>query len=403
MNGKAKVLYIFHVSVIGGGSFCLLNIIKNLDRERFLPIVLLKKPGPLATELSKLGATVYFEKRITTVLYNKSIFKISSIRQLIDVFISIPKIIDWYRKINPDIIHLNTMMLYPYLHGASKLKIQTVLHMREHWPKNEHQIQFKFARNIIDKYTDMIVAINQTSADILGLMDKTIVIHDYISFEGRDETYNFESIFGKDYQELKIFSFFGGTNWQKGALQVIDTFVKHIKDTDIRLLVVGGGEKKIIYKGLKGILKKELARFNYYRYNDKVRFIAQKDSRIIFVPGTYQIKSIIEQSSAVVSAFSIPHANLTMAEASVLGVPSIAANTPEAKEYSNNGNSALLFEMNNKKDFIDKIRYFLDHTKLIKRKAEVGSDNMTKIFSVKANSVLLDRMYCDLLSGKKTN
>ena len=68
MLAKIKILYIFHVSVIGGGSFCLLNIIKQLDKNTYTPIVLLKSDGPLAVELKKIGATVYFEKSISTVL-----------------------------------------------------------------------------------------------------------------------------------------------------------------------------------------------------------------------------------------------------------------------------------------------------------------------------------------------
>jgi glycosyltransferase involved in cell wall biosynthesis len=351
MSPKINILYIFHVSVIGGGSFCLLNIIKKLDNNIYNPIILLKDDGPLAAELKKLGATVFFENSITTVLYNKSIFRVNSLNKIFDVLISLSKIKKWLIKIKPDIVHLNTMMLYPYLTSASRLKIKTVIHMREHWPQGEHQIQFKLARWCINKYADKIVAINQTSADILGLNNKTEVIHDYISFEGRSDNYDFENLFGKDYQSLKIFSFFGGTNWQKGALQVVETFANDIVDKDVRLLVVGGNSKEIIFSGFRGRIKKVLSKMNYYRYRDKVKYIAQKDERIVFVPGTYHVKSIIEQSICIVSFFSMPHANLTMAEASCLGIPSIAANTSEAMDYCNNGESAILFEMNNAEEF----------------------------------------------------
>lgn len=393
MFSKINIFYIFHVSVIGGGSFCLLNIIKQLDKNIYNPIILLKEEGPLADELKNLGATVYFEKSISTVLYNKSIFRLHSIKLIWGVLTSLPKIKKWLIELKPDIVHLNTMMLYPYLWTASHLKIKTVIHMRENWPKGEHKLQFKFARWCINKCAAKIAAINQTSADILGLNYKTEIIHDYISFEGRGDNYNFEKLFGKNYQSLKIFSFFGGTNWQKGALPVVETFASDIVDKNVRLLVIGCNSKEIIFSGFRGSIKKVLTRINYYRYSDKVKYIAQKDERIVFVPGTYHVKSIIEQSCCIVSFFSIPHANLTMAEASCLGIPSIAANTPEAKEYCNNGESALLFEMNNKNEFKQKIEYFLESKEHILEKAKAGTKKMEQLFSPEKNSELLHNLY----------
>lgn len=402
MSSKIKILYIFHVSVIGGGSFCLLNIIKQLNKNTYTPIVLLKNDGPLAVELKKLGATVYFEKSISTVLYNINIFKLHSIQLIYGVLFSLPKIKKWLKKIEPDIFHLNTMMLYPYLRPASQLKIKTVVHMRENWPKGEHQIQFKLAKWFINKYADKIVAINQTSADILGLPDKTEIIHDYISFDGRSNNYDFKKLLGNDYQTLKIFSFFGGTNWQKGALQVVETFANKILDEDVRLLVVGGINKNIAFSGFWGRVKKMLSEIDYYRYGDKVKYIAQNDERIVFIPGTYHVKSIIEQSQCIVSFFSIPHANLTMAEASCLGIPSIAANTPEVMEYCNNGKSALLFKMNNKKDFEEKIKYFLQNKELIDSTTQAGMAITKTMFDPELNGSLLNNVYENLEANIET-
>ena len=55
-----KILYVFHCSTIGGGSYCLLNILKNLDRNKYIPTVLLAYNGPLVDEIEKLGIDVFF-------------------------------------------------------------------------------------------------------------------------------------------------------------------------------------------------------------------------------------------------------------------------------------------------------------------------------------------------------
>jgi glycosyltransferase involved in cell wall biosynthesis len=98
----------------------------------------------------------------------------------------------------------------------------------------------------------------------------------------------------------------------------------------------------------------------------------------------------------VVSFFTIPHANLSLAEAVFLGKPSIAARTPEALEYSNNGESALLFEMNNKKDFKEKIMFALENKELINCRAQEGMMKIKDLFDPIRNSNSLNKLYYNL-------
>ena len=74
---------IFHISEIGGGSFCLLNIIKSLDRKKFNPMVLLSNPGPLSFELNKICQG--FDSDVRAMLYNQSFFKLGSVSQLFSI------------------------------------------------------------------------------------------------------------------------------------------------------------------------------------------------------------------------------------------------------------------------------------------------------------------------------
>lgn len=52
--GKIKILYVHQISSIGGASFCLLSILKSLNRDEYEPVVLLKCNGPLVDELKNL-------------------------------------------------------------------------------------------------------------------------------------------------------------------------------------------------------------------------------------------------------------------------------------------------------------------------------------------------------------
>jgi len=397
MNRKTNILYIYHVSSVGGGSFCLLNMIKKLDKQFFNPIILLKETGPLCSELEKLGATVHIEKLISTVPYNNSIYKLNSIKQLILMFLSLIKIKNWIKKTNAEIVHINTMMMYPYLIPSSQLKKKVIIHIREHWPKDEHKFQLLIARKIIKKYSTKIIAINEFSANMIGSCKKTHIIYDWIDFENRDENVDLSKLFGENYKSYKIFLFLGGTHTIKGSLEVVDTFSTKILDKDVRLLLVGCDKKGLDYTGIKGQIKRYLSFFNIYTYIHQVKITALKDNRIVFIPSTYQVKSLIEQCYCVVSFFTIPHANLLIAESIWLGKPSISIDTPEAKEYSNDGKATLLFKMNNKVEFEKAILFSLENEKLINDNAISGMKYIQYKFDPIRNSVLLNKIYSDII------
>lgn len=399
MNSKIKILYVFHTSIIGGGSYCLLSIIKNLDKNRYTPIVLLRDKGPLVDELLKAGAIVYFENTLSTVPYNSSLFSLNSIKQIISIIFSFRNIYGWIKRTNAEIVHYNTMMMYPYLLASHASKIKSVIHMRENWPDTEHQLQFSIARKTIKKYADRIIVINNTSANILNIPDKTTVVYDSIDFSNRNKSYDFSKVFGTDFLSNKIFVFLGGINPQKGTLSVVETFSSRFKDENLRLLVVGADVLEPSKKSFKSFILSLLSLFNYHTYTDKVKRIAELDHRIKLVPSTYHVKSIIEQSYCVLSFFTIPHANLMLAESIFLEKPVIAASTLEAIEYSNNGEAALLFEMNNQLEFENKINYILNNYEdFINFKLKTGAVVVQNLFDNKKNSLLLNQVYTNLIN-----
>ena len=52
-----RVLFLDHTAQLGGGEVALLNLLKNLDRRRYQPVVLLFENGPLRSALDKAGVS----------------------------------------------------------------------------------------------------------------------------------------------------------------------------------------------------------------------------------------------------------------------------------------------------------------------------------------------------------
>ena len=59
---RKKILFISHHAELGGGEIALLEIIKNLNREKFYPLVLLGNEGPLFEILRKEKTEVIVDK-----------------------------------------------------------------------------------------------------------------------------------------------------------------------------------------------------------------------------------------------------------------------------------------------------------------------------------------------------
>ena len=394
---KRNILYIFHVSTFGGGSLCLLNLVKELNKEKFNPIVLLKSFGPLCDELEKVGATVLIEPSISTVPYNRPLFKLNSIKQIIAIFISIKKVKRWIKETEADIIHINTMMMYPYSIPAYNLQRKVIIHVREHWPVKENIFQLNFARKIIKKYSNVVIAINKTSANIINLPHKTEIIYDWIDLNKRDKFIDFKTIFGKEYKKLKVFLFLGGIQRTKGALQVVKVFYENLKYKDARLLFVGSDSKEILYVGWKGTLKKILHFFKIFTYSDKIKKIIQKDDRIICISTTNQVKSLFEQSYCTVVFPTIPHAIIPIAEAIYLGKPVLSAETPESLEYCNQGIGAKLFKINSIVEFQKEFIYMYNNEEIINKNAQLSSKHIQELFSKEKNSNKLNQLYNRIL------
>lgn len=346
-----RILFVHHVSVVGGASYCLLSIIKELDRGKYYPIVLLRNDGPLVKELQKIDVEVLFCPSLWFYPYNKPLYNLKNLFTIFNLYLSVKGFEQIVNNCTPDIVYFNNALLFPYLRVTKKKNIKSLVHIREHWPENQHQKQFRYIQKEINEKADRIVAINDFSANMICTeKNKISVVYDWIDMDSRYEPLPFNKIFGEDTSKLKVFIYTGGMQRIKGAYEVLKAFSDKISDRDSRLLVLGF-TKDFSNNGLKDIIKRILYRLGRPTYDILVKSIAQRDSRIVCIPSIYNIKDLFDQAYCMLSFFTIPHANLAMAEAIIEGLPVIAAKTDESLEYSLNGKLALLFEMNSMEAF----------------------------------------------------
>ena len=389
-----RILFMHQTSVVGGGSYCLLNIVKSLDKNRFEPVVALKDNGPLVDELKKQGVEVLIYKQMSEIPYNQTLFRLRSVKNYYSIYKSVASFKELLKKNNIDIVYLNNMMLYRYLKPSRELGVKTVIHIREHWPLDEHRVQLGWAQRDVCQYADKVIAINQYSASMFP-KSKITIVYDWIDFSERYEYCPLDRLFGGDISKLKVYLFTGGLAPIKGAYEVIEAFEEAVKDDNSRLLMMGFTEE-ITGTPLKKKIKLLLSKIGLPTYDCKVKMLARKDSRIVCIPGNYKLKHIIEQSYCMLSYYTMPHANLAMAESIILGTPVIAAETEEALEYSCNGQAAMLFKINSRTEFIKTIRGFESHRLELHKRISEKRDEMGKTFNTKLNVDKLNKVLSEL-------
>ena len=391
-----RVLYVHQVSSVGGASFCLLNIIKGLDRQKYVPSVLLKANGPLAEELHKLDVTVYFLPSLCAIPYNKSLSDWRTWLGYFHVHIACKQFSKFLKKHHFDLVYLNNMMLYPYLREIKGCP--SIVHVREHWPLNEHKIQLTKAQRCVRQYATRVVAINHYSASVFAnCSDKTDIVYDWIDMSSRRKEMPFNEIFGEDVSNKKVYLFTGGTNWTKGPKTVVDVFVNHIKGDDKRLLILGVKKKKIsnpFKQRIKGILKLFGRKDSY----EELKRLIQLDSRIKCIPSVYEIANIMQQAYCSLSYFAIPHANLALAESIIMGLPCIAAETSESLEYTKNGKLAMLFEFSNKEAFIEAVNRMENQYVDMKIRLKNEAKDIAEMFSPSRNVEILNKVYSSIFN-----
>lgn len=387
------ILYVYHVSSVGGGSYCLLNVLKAVDRTKYRPVVLLRSDGPLVSEIKKLDIEVCFFPAMLLCRYNTSIWAILSIIHDCKLEVSKKKFGDILQKINPDILYLNSMMFNPYLPIAKKLGFKTIIHVREHWPENEHIWQRQRALNNISKYADQVVAINKYSASMCTNTKNPItIVYDWIDMDSRYQEMPLSKLMNENVENKKVFLFTGGLQVIKGTKEVLDNFCNSMTNPDYRLLLLGI-DPNTKSSGLKGFIKRVLSIVGYKTYGERICDMIKTDKRIVCVPALYELTHILQQVYCVISYFKIPHANLALAECVICNTPMIAARTEESLEYSNNGELAELFEMNNEEEFIRCVNYMDSVYDDIKKKLSSGSILIKKLFDPNINSERLNQVY----------
>lgn len=362
-----KILYLTQFSEIGGGETILISLLKNLDRKKFEPIVVVPKRGQLSQRLIKLKITTYYLELNPYLI--RTFFIPGASPSLIYRFARLTN------QLRPSLIHINHLTLAIYAGIAAKmLHIPLVATSHGTWDS------IYFYQDLVNQlFADKILANAPKTAK--SLLRRKIVNPKKVRVVP----------FGIDTDVFKP----GDKSKARKKLKLplndlIVTIVGRIDPVKDHLTFLNAAE--IIQKKIKNVTFYVVGsqKGNFARddtYNQKIAgFLSQNPTlkrKVIFSGFVDNMPTVYQASDIVVSTSLSESFGLTLAECLSCAIPVIATNVGNQNQIVKNGQSGDLVPPKQPTILAQKIISLLKNPNRRNQFGQFGRKYIVNNFSIK--------------------
>ncbi|RQN02444.1 glycosyltransferase family 1 protein [Clostridium butyricum] len=360
-----KILYLHAGAELYGADIVLLELLKNIDKKKFEPLVILPCEGPLVKKLKQNNIKVMVIEY--PILRRKYFTPFGILNYIKDYFKYSKEIKEIVEKNNIDIIHTNTAAV---LEGAYvKRKVKTIKHI---WHIHEIIVKppiiHKFLSFIISRFSDEVVVVSNAVKKHLmdtGYFKKEIkVIYNGVDnkiFNPNNDTEYIRKEFNipKDSIVVGMIGRINAWKGQKDFLLAMDKVLK--KNNNVYAMMVGG-----VFEGEEW-RKKEL--------EEQINTMENKD-RIIFSDYRKDTPNI----HCLYDIFVLPSTNpdplpTVVLEAMASGKPVVGYRHGGVCEMVDKEKNGFLIDVNDTEQLANQIDYLIKHECVRK---DMGNDSKRK-------------------------
>ena len=258
-----NILFLHSSSELYGSDRSLLNLLKNIDRNKFKASVILPCEGPLVNEIKKIDNIDIIIKEIA-VLRRKNLSIKGIFSYILEFVKSVKFLTSIIKKNHIDIVYTNTSVVFPGGITAKLLGKKSIWHVREIINNN---FERKIVSSIVNLFSDIIIANSKATGDaITNNKEKIRIVYNAV------ESTSNELIRQNDNSENEVvIGMAGRINRWKGQKLFVDNAERILKSTDNVKFVIAGdvytGEDQIL-QDLKNYIKEK-------NITDKIEFLGQ--------------------------------------------------------------------------------------------------------------------------------
>ncbi|MGE0267440.1 MAG: glycosyltransferase [Candidatus Omnitrophota bacterium] len=364
-----NILYYESSSGFGGSSSNLYHILRQLDKTKFHPIVVVHQDGDQFERMKSLGVEVIKVPYPQLEAVNRAggfklIWMVFSV--IYPMSFKLYKII---RKRNIDLVHINTNILLgmPMILAGKQARIKVFCYIRESRALINREKHFV-------PYVHQFFILNHQAMEIYKQdipLDKLKVVYDGVDLE------EFNNLNSKKFRDefnlsgLKAVGLVGRIIRGKGQLEFAQVAKKVCQQfPDVRFLIVGDakGENSKYLDEVKAYIKKE-------HLNEKV----------ILTGWRTDVKQIMHGLDLLVLASTTFPEGLpnTIIEAMALNKPAVATDIPGPPEIIKDGETGFIVPPGNIDAMAEKIIYLLTHEEEALKMGRMGRLRAEELFDVR--------------------
>ena len=178
-----KVLFFHHGGSVGGAPVSMLQLAASLDRRRYEPLVVFSEPGPILDFARELGVPTRVVSLPGAFSYGSHVpIRARMLASFLLNFRSTARAAEsLVRREQPDIVHLNSIVLTPVATGVKRLGVPLVWHVRE-VPGRTPWLR-RFQTGTITRLADIIVANSETVRRAFPSNANITVAHNAVDLE----------------------------------------------------------------------------------------------------------------------------------------------------------------------------------------------------------------------------
>ncbi|PIE34915.1 hypothetical protein CSA56_06250 [candidate division KSB3 bacterium] len=421
-----KILYIHHGSVPGGAPTSLRNLLRGLRTQagfRLKVLCIYDSMIPFFREVEGVDVGSYCQ---TSVIAGRIFIGWSrgwSLRRL-KLFLkelrAVPGFIQREMAIlqaeQPDIVHLNSAILWTTAIAAKRCGIPLVWHIREVSTFGKHHLLRLVYTWFIRKIADAVICIGPEEYEKIEgwRSDKIILIRNsldesYLSDPEPDTREQTREQLGITPESFCLLSL-GGNSFRKGAYQILEV-IKFFPQVDITLVMAGippqpytdkiSLTKRVALRLENFMVKLGMKSYYSWYYPERLaQSLQRSDSMKIRCPGIVDdVKPLIHACDVLLFADTTSHSGRPVYEAWALKKPVIAFDSKAMRHDIEDGIDGLLVKEKTSEALASAIRYAQEHPPELQQMGEAGYCKTVERFSLRQNTQKVCDIYQTLLCG----
>ncbi|WP_319468917.1 glycosyltransferase family 4 protein [uncultured Pseudodesulfovibrio sp.] len=394
-----NILFVAHSNAaIGGAPKSLTHLVKNIPTDQ-CDCTIACHTQEVADRLGTSGAkTVVWGRQPT--FYGKIAIGWSPINSFSLVWrlvkecaclpLTILKQIRRMKELSPDIVHLNSSVLFHSAIAARWLGIPVIWHIRE---SGERSLRRTLCGKLINALASSIICISEAERTTLGLTDspKAHVVYNPVDFTALDPT-RFDKTterrkLGVENNDFLLLTL-GGANPRKGAAEILEAAA--LLPENVKVVFAGPPLPDQDNQAQGSFMTQLRALQN-----------ALSPQRVISVGNVTDVAPLLAACDVLVFAGKTPHFPRPVYEAWAMKKPVIAFDTPGMDENVEHGVDGLMATPHTGKGLASAISRLIDDPDLASPMGQAGHAKSQRRMNPITGANTVFRIYTDIIKQQK--